>query len=119
MWSPDQKEELQLVHKAISLIELEGCFEWDEGEGRRVLDQDDAGGLTLSGVRDAVHDAVCNEKRTCKQKTETREGCDGRFFYDIVVDCPRFKKGLYVEMVLVVAEEEFPELRIVNAHKAT
>jgi len=68
-------------------------------------------------VRKTVFDAV-NAGQECRQKLEYREGYNARHFYDIVVPCPEYPRGLYVEMRLVCRDADFPEVRIVNCHEA-
>jgi hypothetical protein len=117
MKPPEDSGALALVHKAI-VLDLAGCFEWDEDVARRVLVQKDLGGLTLAGVCGEVRNKL-RSGCECEQNLETRTGYNYRYFYDIVIDCPEYPKGLYVEMRLVIDDEDYPEVRIVNAHKGT
>ena len=111
-------EELELVRKALTLG-YDGCVEWDTDVVERLREELAKHSLGLIGVKKHVIEHVRNGG-TVTQKKETREGWIERreYWYRVIVPLPMvFKKGLFVEIELVDADPELPEIELVNAHE--
>jgi hypothetical protein len=117
----DDAEELALVERAV-LEGLGGCIEWDGKSAERVRQNPELRGLTPEGIKSELIRCLRSGEATIKQKPEKREPyCrDFRFYYMAVLPIKGFKRGLFVEMRLVDADDpEYPIVLIVNAHLHT
>jgi hypothetical protein len=110
--------ELALVQKAL-ILGLGGCVEWDVQVVDRVKAVLARHRLTLDAVQEAVIEHARNGGDVVQVK-EVREPWKDRreYWYKAIVPMPGlFKKGLFVEMELIDADTDLPEIALVNAHE--
>src|SRR5262249_3506381 len=117
-------DEIDLVCRAI----LSGCTgdcEWDEAAARRVAEQL---GLDPMAIRHALRDFVTQEGRSViERRKEIREDpgwserqgrrCEPDWWYRIILPVPQFRRGLFIEIILMDADPQDPQVLIVNAHE--
>jgi hypothetical protein len=115
MGEPKDPEELKLVRLAISL-DVRGCCEWDEQEARRIDAQPPLPGLTPEGLRELLQEFVRKEGEIV-QVEEKRQERDRPFYYKAIIPVSGLRHGLFVEVVLVDDDAEYPAVHIVNAHE--
>jgi hypothetical protein len=110
-------EELALVVKALQ-SGLGGCVEWHHKEVDRIRQELIPYGLTPESVRQEVI-AFVRRKGAVRQVQEKRdERKDQRvYYYKVVLPLENLKKGLFVEIVLWKADEDYPEVLLVSAHE--
>lgn len=111
--------ELGLVVRAITLgLEIGGCCEWQDKAARRVRAKPPNQGLTPEGIKRLLCEFVAGQSGEVQQVAEKRrEYLDRRFYYKTIVPVEGFVRGLFIEVVLVDDDPEYPVVAIVNAHE--
>lgn len=114
MGNPD---EFALVEKAIK-SGVGGCVEWAPIEAERILEEMEDFELSPAGIISELIKHVRNGGQV-RQVKETRANRSHRdYYYKVIIPMPDlFKKGLFVEMEMVNADPELPEVLLVNAHE--
>src|SRR5436309_598915 len=107
--------ELDLVRRAICL-DVRGCCEWDEQEARRIDAQPPFPGLTPEGVRGLLQEFV-RKGGQIVQVEEKRKERDRPFYYKGIIPIVGLRHGLFVEVVLVDEDPDYPAVNIVSAHE--
>jgi len=115
MSKPKDPDELELVRLAISL-DVSGCCEWVEKEARRIEAQPPISGLTPEGIRALLQEFV-RDGNEIVQVQEGRSKRDRPFYYKAIIPIAAFRRGLFVEIVLVDEDPHYLVVRIVNAHE--
>lgn len=110
--------ELALVMKALK-SGLDGCVEWHHEVVDRVRQELLALGLTPIGIKAALIAFARNGGAIRQVREQRNEWKDRRdYYYKAIVPMPAiFKRGLFVELELVNADEDYPEVLLVNAHE--
>jgi hypothetical protein len=115
MEAPD---ELALVVKALT-TGLDGCVEWDDA----VIDRIRHEMLPLELTPEIIKAAAIEFAQgggAIRQVREQRPQWKNRrdYYYKIIIPMLKlFKKGLFVEMEIANSDNEYPEIRLVNAHE--
>lgn len=119
MAEPADADELALVVRAITLgLTTGGCCEWQDRAARRLRAHPPLEGLTPEGIKQLPCGFVAAQPTSVTQVREMRkEYGDHRFYYKIVVPVAGIRQGLFVELVLIDDDEEYPVVSIVNAHE--
>ena len=119
MTDPVDLHELQLVELAIALGRTTGgCCEWQDRAVRRIRAQPPLRGFTPEGIKQLLCEFVARQQGAVEQVVENRdEYRDRRFYYKVVVPIPEFVRGLFIELVLIDDDPEYPVVSIVNAHE--
>ena len=115
MGDPD---ELTLVVKALK-SGLGGCVEWAPEAFDRVQREMLEFRLSLDAIRAALILFAKNGGPVRQVKEQRNEWKDRRdYYYKAVVPMPKiFKNGLFVELELADADQDYPEVLLVNAHE--
>jgi hypothetical protein len=115
MGDPD---ELALAVKALK-VGLDGCVEWDDA----VIDRIRREMLPLELSPEIIKVAAIEFAQgggAIRQVAEQRHRWKDRrdYYYKITIPMPKlFRKGLFVEMELANSDDDYPEIRLVNAHE--
>ncbi len=110
-------DELALVGKALK-SGLGGCVEWDPIEADRVRGEIHNFDLSPEGIKADVIEYVRNGGRVYQVKESRQNRAHREFYYKVILPMPDlFKKGLFVELELVDADADLPEVILVNAHE--
>jgi len=115
----DAARQLRLVRKAVLLADTTPCFVWEESATRTVRSRCD--GLQPSEVRKLAFEHVrCGG--VIRQRREADEEWFGqrRFdhWYSVCFDVDGIDEPIFVKIVLHSDDEDYPEARIVGAHKS-
>ncbi len=110
--------ELELVRKAL-ISGLGGCVEWNAKVMDRIAGDLARHGLKLRDVRRELIQYVRDGGVVFQVKEVRTLWVDRReYWYKSIVPMPiLFKKGLFVEMELLNADPELPEVELLNAHE--
>ncbi|HEV7222838.1 MAG TPA: hypothetical protein VGN42_09060, partial [Pirellulales bacterium] len=85
---------------------------------RRVRAKPPCEGLTPEGIKRLLCEFVAVQAGEVRQVAENRsEYGDRRFYYKVVVPVKEFSRGLFIELVLVDDDADYPVVAIVNAHE--
>jgi hypothetical protein len=113
----DAQRQYRLVRKAILLFETNPCFEYEDGVANRVRSR--CAGLEPSAVRRMAAEFVRGGGQL-RQRRETDEEWLGRrnfdYWYSVCFEVPDIDEPVFVKIVLLSDDEDFPEARIVGAH---
>lgn len=108
---------LDLVHKAIA-VGTYGNIQWKESAARLVRDDADMQGLAPGGIRVLLRNFVINSGRlTQRLERRTEYRMEHPYWFAAVIPVPQFSKGLFVELILIDADENDPFVEIVSAHR--
>jgi hypothetical protein len=118
MPAPDDLQELELVRKAIDLVEVSGCLEWDEKEEKRLRARPPIANLYPDEVTELLVQFVRNGG-TIFQKKETRKEWQHRrnYWYKVNIPYQGLLKGLFVEFYLFDEDPDYPSVSLVNYHQ--
>ena len=116
MRKPKDPAELKLVRRAISL-DVRGCCEWDEAAARRLESHPPLAGLTPEGIKTLLHEFVVKGGELVQVEEKRPEYQDRPFYYKAIIPITGFRHGLFVEVVLIDEDSEYPVVHIVNAHE--
>jgi len=116
---PSDQQELDLVRQAIILGETtRGCCEWEDRAARRIRLNPPHEGMTPEGIRDLLIEFVENNPKMLTQVPERREEYPDRsFYYKVIIPLSEFVRGLFVELILIDRDPDYPSVLIVNAHE--
>ena len=116
MVEAEDPAELALVVQAIQRCEeWVGSFVWNGKAAKRI--QEEIPNLPPETIRELVVELVCRTPEVVRQVPERRE-FNRRFYYKVILPVPAmFKHGLFVEMILVIPDPDYPGVEIVNAHE--
>ncbi len=119
MAEPADADELALVVRAITLgLTTGGCCEWQDRAARRLRANPPVEGLTPEGIKQLLCQFVAAQLTEVTQVWEKRQEFQDRlYYYKVVVPVTGVRQGLFVELVLIDEDEEFPVVSIVNAHE--
>ncbi len=119
MAEPADADELALVVRAIKLgLTTGGCCEWQDRAARRLRASPPLEGLTPEGIKQLLCELVAAQPTVVTQVLEKREEYqDRRYYYKVVIPVTGIRRGLFVELVLIDEDAEYPVVSIVNAHE--
>ena len=112
----DDSADHTLVLRALT-SGLSNCVFWkSDRTSLRVRNDPDLKGLTPEGLKRELLAFVAGGGEVM-QVVETRgEFRDYRYYYKAILPLTGFTRGVFVEMVLVDDDPDFPMLALVNAH---
>ena len=118
VFSSDERD-LELVKKAIALGQsTRGCCEWEDRASRRIRRSPPLEGFTPEGIRELLINHLQNHPDQVIQVREKRaEYPDRLFYYKVIFPVSEFVRGLFVELILVDQDPDYPSVLIVNAHE--
>lgn len=119
MPEPVDHHELGLVVRAIQLgLTIGGCCEWQERAARRIRASPPLQGLTPEGIKRLLCEFVATHPEEVHQVIEKRsEYSEHRFYYKTIIPVDGLRRGLFVEVVLIDDDSDYPVVSIVNAHE--
>ena len=116
MRKPKDPAQLKLVRRAISL-DVGGCCEWDDAAARRLESHPPRAGLTPEGIKRLLHEYVVQGGELVQIEEKRPEYQDRPFYYKAIVPVSGLRQGLFVEVVLIDEDLDYPVVHIVNAHE--
>jgi hypothetical protein len=110
MAEPIDVDELRLVIRAITLgLTTGGCCEWQDRAVRRLRARPPFEGFTPEGIKQLLCELVAERPAAVTQVIEKREEYqDHRYYYKVVIPVAGSQRGLFVELVLIDDEAEYP-----------
>ncbi len=121
--SVDDDYEHALVKKAFALAGsarpfVTGYVEWKASSANNCRDRAaDLDGLTPEALREMAIEFVVNGGELRQKREDRREHLHYQFTYRIVMPCPGFPRGIFVEFVLHDDDPDDPAVLIVSAHR--
>jgi hypothetical protein len=107
-----------LVHAAILAGEM-GYIQFSDSAYRCLCEDADLRGITSRGIRMALRDLI-SQGGSCTTRNETRQEWlasypDHPYWYRALVPWDGFRRGIFVEILLV--DEEIPFVEVVSIHR--
>jgi hypothetical protein len=112
----DDPAEHALVLRALT-SGLSNCVFWkNERTSLRVRNDPDLRGLTPEGIKRELQAFVAGGGEIVQISEMRGEYRDYRYYYKAILPLDGFDRGVFVEMVLVDDDPDFPTVALVNAH---
>lgn len=118
MGQPKDPDKLELVRKAIIIGQtVSGCCEWRDESAKRIDDHPPAKGLSPHEIKSLLCEFVRCRGEIVQVGEKREEYHEFEFYYRVVIPVQGLCRGLFVEMILVDDDADFPVVFIVNAHE--
>ncbi len=96
---------------------LSNCVSWkNDRTSLRVRNDPDLKGLTPEGIKRELLAFVAGGGEVMQVAESRGEFRDYRYYYKAILPLGGFDRGVFVEMVLVDDDPDFPLVALVNAH---
>ncbi|HEY2156594.1 MAG TPA: hypothetical protein VGH33_13265 [Isosphaeraceae bacterium] len=112
----DDPAEHALVLRALG-SRLSNCVVWkNDLTSLRVRNDPDLKGLTPEGIKRELLAFVAGGGEIVQVREARGEYRDYRYYYKAILPLDGFDRGVFVEIVLVDDDQDFPMVALVNAH---